>query len=173
MNLQSDMIENTADYCLAHLKREAELLESCRDALERVRCALRSSNGDELLEAIQTQALCEQRLSSAHVDRDRLVNRLAITLDVPARRATVALLLSRMTPGERQVQLLTARRRVKAAARQVEKLCRGNSALIRHRIDLMRRLLHALGASGDGTYQATGAMQASSRVPATMVERRC
>ena len=79
MNLQSDMIENTADYCLAHLKREAELLESCRDALERVRCALRSSNGDELLEAIQTQALCEQRLSSAHVDRDRLVNRLAKT----------------------------------------------------------------------------------------------
>lgn len=172
MSVERDLIEGTADYCLIQLRREVELLEQCQQALSAVRQALREGPSDGLMSAIDLQQQSERLLSANQAERTRLVNRLAIALDVPASQATIGRLLLRLPRGDQESQLQSLRRRARNAAKQVERLCRGNASLIAHRLELMRRLLNALGAAQTETYEASGEMQPPADAP-SMINRAC
>ena len=172
MNVEKDLMEGTAVYCLVQLRREVELLEQCQEALTTVRRALRDGPSEGLADAIELQQQSERLLSANQTERTRLVNRLAIALDVPASQATVGRLMLRLGPGDVEAQLQSLRRRARNAAKQVERLCRGNAALIAHRLELMRRLLNALGAGHADTYEPTGEMLPPSDSPST-IDRSC
>ena len=146
---------STWKLCLEHLKREEVVLNRSCHALQQVREALRANNGDALLAAVEAQQQTEKQLCGLQADRARFVNRLAVALDVPASHATVGRLMRRMD-GEHRLELQRARRQVRNASKAVERLCRGNAALISHRMEMIRRLLYALGATNTGAYQKTG-----------------
>lgn len=163
-------LEAAAAHCLEHLKREEVALNRCCDALQQVRQALRGNHGDELLTAIETQEQTEKQLCGMQTERTRLTNRLAVTLDVPASLATVGRLL-RCVEGGQRLELQRARRQVRRASKAVERLCRGNAALIAHRMEMIRRLLYAFGAINTGAYQKTGQVDLSANVATK--ERYC
>lgn len=167
---QTDRRQQAADFCLEHLHREADLLEGCFGALSAVRGALRDGDGEQLLEAIQQQQASEVQLASMSARRADLSGRLAGALELPVQRATVLGLIRRLDDGATRSQLDSARKRAQSAARQVERLCRGNAALIAHRIDLMRRMLAALGSAGPATYEPQGIAPAP---PRSTMQRDC
>ena len=169
MNPQST-IDAAADCCLDHLHRETDLLEGCRDALAAVRLALRGGDGPQLLDAIERQHSNELRLASMSARRAELVGRLATTLGVPPQRATIGGLQMQLQNPRKRGQLRAARKRARSAARQVERLCRGNAALIAHRMDLIQRMIGALGSAAAPTYERQGR---SSAAPQSTMQREC
>ena len=166
------LLDDTVDYCLEHFRRETVMLTSCLEALAEVRAALTANEGERLLRAIDSQVQIERRLMDIRADRARLVNRLAVALDVPAPRATVAALQRRLGSRGKHLELKTARRALRQLSGEVERHCRGNAALLAHRLELTQRLMLALGAGSQDVYQRTGAPSATI-APSSTINRSC
>lgn len=159
----------TADECLEHLHEEARLLESCRDTLQAVRDALRSSDGAAIEAAAEGQQASELQLAAMATRRSQLTARLS-QLGLPSDPSAVDALQQRLVDPEKRSQLHAVRMRVRQAARQVERLCRGNGALIAHRMELFGRMIAAYTEADSPTY---GPHTADPSGPSTTIERDC
>lgn len=149
--------------CLAHFEQEEALLDASLDALRGVRRSLIQGDLSGLDEAMGKQ----QRVAQTAVDlseaRHRLRRRLADQLGVQVDQMTLRALAERCS-GSLRDQLLQARQRLSDMATEIERLNRGNLALMRQSIALLQNLVECLSAEGPGTlrYTATGDIEHGS-----------
>jgi flagellar biosynthesis/type III secretory pathway chaperone len=149
--------------CLAHFEQEEALLSASVEALREVRRSLIHGDLPGLQQAIGRQQGAARTAVGLFEMRQRLRQRLAEQLRVPAEQATLRALAERCS-GPAREQLLQARQRLLERTTEIERLNRGNVALMHQSMALLQRLAEGLSAEGTGTprYTAQGNLEHGS-----------
>jgi len=149
--------------CLAHFEQEEAMLAASLEALREVRRSLIQGELGGLQAAMAQQQQAAQTAAALTETRHRLRQRLADQLGVHVEQTTLRALAARIS-GPLREQLLQVRQRLGGMAREIERLNRGNLALMRQSIALLQKLVECLSAEGSGTlrYTATGDIEHGS-----------
>jgi hypothetical protein len=157
----------TADHlvltCLAHFEQEEAMLAASLEALRAIRQHL--LRGD--LEGLQQALSQQQQAATTAVElgrrRQLLRARLAAQLGLPVDQVTLRTLADQAT-GTLRGRLLKSRQRLLDMAADIERLSRGNQALVQQSMELLQKLLGSLCSQGPGTprYTASGTIEPGS-----------
>jgi hypothetical protein len=149
--------------CLAHFEQEEAMLAASLQALRELRRQLLRGDLDGLQQALAQQQQAAGSAADLVRRRQLLRQRLAAQLGLPLERTTLRTLAEQAT-GTLRARLLQARQRLLDMAGEIERLSRGNQALVQQSLDLLQKLLGSLSSQTPGSprYTATGQIEPGS-----------
>jgi hypothetical protein len=143
--------------CLAHMEQEEAMLQATLDSLRQVRAALLGRDLAELERAVERQVHTARAAEELRLRRAELRGQLAVRLGIDAQAVTLQKVAARL-PGENGERLARCRERLKCMAAEIDRLNRGNAALVQHSLEFLHQfLLNVTGGAAVGDrYQPSG-----------------
>jgi hypothetical protein len=164
--------EQLARDFLTHLQHESVVLQQQRQLLLDIRAAILDRDQQRLLAAVAHQAELEPQVRQITVQRQALRRALAAELGLAPQRVNLRQLVDHLR-GPMRDQLQQQADGLNGLAREVDRLTRGNAALIQTQVQLLQQLLACLtGRSmSPPRYGSSGGVESS--VTGSIFETRC
>jgi hypothetical protein len=146
--------------CLAHMEQEEAMLGATLDSLQQVRTALLGGDLSALEQALQSHASTARAADELRLRRGQLRSQLGAALGIEPRKVTLQEVAARLPLQDGQ-RLMRCRDRLKQMAAQVERLNRGNAALVQHSMEFLHQFLVSV-TGGDAVgdrYHASGRVE--------------
>ncbi len=157
--------------CLAHLEKEEAMLGAMLERSHAVRAALMSGNLADLAELLADQQHTAKAAAELYKARAQL--RQTIATAIGSRDAGTLSRLVQCVSEPLRGRLSALRQRLVGMAKDVDRLNRGNMALVRQSVDLLERLLSGLTGSEQSAdcYSSAGRME--ERTYGSVFEAKC
>ncbi|MCA9205255.1 MAG: flagellar export chaperone FlgN [Planctomycetales bacterium] len=164
--------DRLADECIAHLARELSVLETQRATLLDVNAALLQHNVTRFEHAAARQDEAAEMGVQIREFRNRLMDRLADKLHMPAGEITLSSVAANLV-GDRQQHLAELQSRLQTVAAEVMYLQRKSALVMQRAMLLFDHLIRDLTGETDAAecYDATGRIETSGR--AAFVQTEC
>ena len=158
--MKKSNLNELASQCITHLKLESSVLERFVEICHRIRENL-GSHDDEKIDGLKSeQEVIESDSVQVSSSRERLKQDIANTIGGSIETASVKSLESRL-PESSAKQIAEIRGEIESHIQEIQKLSQSNTVLLKHNIDVFRRLLMAISGqdAGPPTYSAKGQLQ--------------
>jgi hypothetical protein len=146
---QATMTESSRDAnalslaCLAHLEQEEAMLGATLDSLKQVRAALVGGDLSALQRAVEYQGHTARAANELKMRRAQLRSQLGAGLGLDPRAVTLQEVSSKL-PLANADRIARCRERLHQMAAEVDRLNRGNAALVQYSMDFLHQFLISL-----------------------------
>jgi hypothetical protein len=164
-------LDTLALLSLAHMEQEEAMLAATLDTLTQVRTALVQGDISALNQAMEAQSHTAKAAEELRSARAQLREQLACALAAPAGSVTLQALSARV-PGQLGDRLRQCRERLSRMAAAVDRLNRGNAALIRQSLEFLHNLLHEITGSHPASQRYGPAGRPAEPVHSSLIEAR-
>jgi hypothetical protein len=126
--------------CLAHMEQEEAMLGATLDSLRQVRAALLGGDLTALERALDCQVHTARAAGELKMRRVELRKQLGSGLGLDPQSVTLQEVAARV-PTDHGQRLARCRERLHQMAAEVDRLNRGNAALVQHSVDFLHQFL--------------------------------
>ena len=169
---QRSNADSVALTCLAQLEKEEAMLSATLESLRAVRSALLQGDLAQLSLALENQQHTAKAATELCQTRARLRDQMAGILGIDPHQATLRLFAERVSENL-AARLANYRQRLSGMAAEVDRLNRGNAALIRQSLDLLQRLLSNLTGLEESADRYSSSGQREQGVCGSIFQTRC
>jgi hypothetical protein len=149
--------------CLAHLEQEEAMLSATLESLGQVRAALLGRDLAALERALESQSHTARAADELRGRRNQLRYAIADRLGLDPRTVTLQHLADRVQSDDR-VRLARCRQRLHSISIQIDRMNRGNAALVQHSVEFLHQFLMSVtgGEPVGDRYRPSGRIERAS-----------